>query len=149
MKRCPRCCQEKPRAEFTSNVSRDDGLQVYCLSCMRAYRREHYKNNKGPYIERARRQGRNVREIVKRTKQAFGICLDCRQEWPWYVLQYDHRPGEMKLMKVGRASTLNQARQEIAKCDIVCANCHAERTWQRKHWERGVTSNIPVSKTAS
>lgn len=44
-----------------------------------------------------------------------------------------HRLGEQKLFNVGELSRADYSRKrigkEIAKCDILCANCHAEETW--------------------
>lgn len=61
-------------------------------------------------------------------------CADCGLEYPFYVMQFDHVRGE----KIGNISTFVANRQwqkaldEIAKCDVVCANCHAERTYKRQ-----------------
>jgi hypothetical protein len=38
-KRCPKCNQFKPVAEFTRDSSRADGLDPYCRACRAAYRR--------------------------------------------------------------------------------------------------------------
>jgi hypothetical protein len=63
-------------------------------------------------------------------------------------MQLDHRPGSGKPFGCGsilwgtRDAGRDQAiaalgsreaalRAEIAKCDLVCANCHAERTFSR------------------
>lgn len=65
-------------------------------------------------------------------------CTDCGTQYPYYVMQFDHRPGEVK--KYGPADlpwkSWNAARLEIAKCDVVCANCHAARTYQRATYTR-------------
>ncbi|MBL8795151.1 MAG: hypothetical protein JNM56_14690 [Planctomycetia bacterium] len=50
-------------------------------------------------------------------------------------MDFDHRPGERKvanltvLVKRGAAKEVILA--EMAKCDLVCVNCHRERTYQR------------------
>lgn len=51
------------------------------------------------------------------------------------VLQFDHRPGTVKEFSIGGSTTegtydawLERALAEIAKCDVVCANCHLLRT---------------------
>ena len=60
-------------------------------------------------------------------------CFDCGVSYPPYVMDFDHRPGEDKLMEVGRMRSQGAAHEkilaEIAKCDLVCANCHRERTF--------------------
>jgi len=52
-------------------------------------------------------------------------------------MDFDHRPGEVKefnLAQVMSQSRISWSRllAEIAKCDVVCANCHRIRTWQRR-----------------
>jgi hypothetical protein len=46
-------------------------------------------------------------------------------------MHFDHRPGEVKEFNIGHQVTASMSRilAEIKKCDLVCANCHAERTW--------------------
>jgi hypothetical protein len=53
-------------------------------------------------------------------------------------MAFDHRPGTDKQFEVSQGLSLARERvqAEIAKCDIVCANCHAIRTWQRDHIKR-------------
>jgi hypothetical protein len=53
-------------------------------------------------------------------------------------MDLDHRPGIAKranfnvLVKQGAAREV--LLDEIGKCDVVCANCHRVRTYQRKQW---------------
>lgn len=50
-------------------------------------------------------------------------------------MDYDHREGTDKKFNVAHASkagSVVRLLEEIAKCDIVCSNCHRERTHQRK-----------------
>ena len=60
-------------------------------------------------------------------------CTDCGIQYPPYVMQFDHRTDEVKLFTIASRWQLSKKRllAEIAKCDIVCANCHAERTHSR------------------
>jgi hypothetical protein len=50
-------------------------------------------------------------------------------------MDFDHRAGEAKVAVVteviGR-SGLARIFAEVAKCDIVCANCHRRRTYERR-----------------
>jgi hypothetical protein len=66
-------------------------------------------------------------------------CADCGVQYPHYVMQLDHRgdklftvssilsSGQMPIPR--RDITLQVLLDEIAKCDVVCANCHAKRTY--------------------
>lgn len=49
-------------------------------------------------------------------------------------MQFDHVRGQ-KLGNVTQMAnmgfTLKEIRKEISKCEIVCANCHSDRTHQR------------------
>lgn len=56
-------------------------------------------------------------------------CVDCGyNEYP-EALDWDHRPDEVKVFSVGTARLAwHRIEAEMAKCDIVCANCHRHRT---------------------
>lgn len=61
-------------------------------------------------------------------------CTDCGDHFPPYVMQWDHLPGHAKVDEVG--SMVGSRRREvilaeIAKCELVCANCHVVRTVTR------------------
>lgn len=62
-------------------------------------------------------------------------CVDCGGKFPHYVMDFDHGDEE-KLFKI--ASDLNNVSwdeilAEIAKCDIICSNCHRIRSYKAKH----------------
>jgi transposase len=62
-------------------------------------------------------------------------CADCREDYPYWMLEFDHLPEYEKLFTIGgrraRDFTIQQLVDEIAKCDIVCSNCHKNRTYWR------------------
>jgi hypothetical protein len=54
-------------------------------------------------------------------------------------MQWDHRPGSQKVGDISVAfwgRSRQEVIAEIAKCDLVCANCHAIRTFERAGWAR-------------
>ncbi|KJL46451.1 hypothetical protein RS84_03085 [Microbacterium hydrocarbonoxydans] len=62
-------------------------------------------------------------------------CADCGEPDP-VVLDFDHRPGVRKRFEIARAVNASTRAwstilREIAKCDVVCANCHRRRTARR------------------
>jgi predicted nucleic acid-binding Zn ribbon protein len=73
-------------------------------------------------------------------------CADCHVPYPYYVMQFDHVPGRgpKRFMLSGRnlgVYSERDIREEIAKCDVVCANCHMIRTHTRNHATK--TPSIP------
>lgn len=61
-------------------------------------------------------------------------CSDCGREFPYYIMEFDHARG-VKSFNIGRTPHvgMKRLRAEIAKCDVVCANCHNIRTHERRN----------------
>jgi hypothetical protein len=62
-------------------------------------------------------------------------CTDCGDDYPPYVLEFDHCRGQ-KIRAIGsmissHRDSIEALLAEIAKCDVVCANCHRARTYNR------------------
>lgn len=83
------------------------------------------------------RKAKRRREWIDSLKQGRP-CLDCGKQFPPYVMDFDHRPGTNKAHAVMSCISMLATRarpevvlDEIAKCDLVCSNCHRERTQQR------------------
>lgn len=63
-------------------------------------------------------------------------CKDCRKSFPHYVLEFDHLPRFKKIDIVYRVLKnygADMAWREVAKCEVVCSNCHKLRTYAREH----------------
>jgi hypothetical protein len=61
-------------------------------------------------------------------------CADCGIRYPYWVMDLDHRPGTVKLFTVADKYVsygMATVKAEVAKCDVVCANCHRQRTHTR------------------
>lgn len=59
-------------------------------------------------------------------------CADCGRVYPFYVMEFDHVRGEKAFNIGGAKVSRKRLLDEIAKCDVVCSNCHRERTWKNK-----------------
>lgn len=56
-------------------------------------------------------------------------CVDCKVWYPYWVMDFDHRNPTEKKFTIGVSNkSLKALKEEIAKCDVVCANCHRQRT---------------------
>jgi hypothetical protein len=132
MKRCSKCGETKAHSEF-HKYKRGDGFQPWCKSCRKEYDRAYNLRNQGRWsaLKKARKTERRrwLRDL-KTNKP----CTDCGRVFPPEAMEWDHLPGTEKLGELG--TTLSQRSrklilQEIAKCELVCANCHAIRTRAR------------------
>lgn len=77
------------------------------------------------------RYARNLK-IIREAKDR--PCTDCGIQYPYYVMEFDHVPSRgRKAAGINnlRATSVTRLKVEIAKCDVVCSNCHKEREYQR------------------
>lgn len=134
-KKCSKCQLVKPLSEFHKNRATRDGHTNYCIDCARSIKRESYQYNKEAAYRRARIKKDINQKVIYEAKNV--PCMDCGISYPPYVMDFDHRPGEVKLKKLSAmyGASLDLVSEEISKCDVVCANCHRERTFQRMQLE--------------
>jgi len=71
--------------------------------------------------------------IVREIKIAAKHCHDCRleiTETTLYRFEFDHRDPMTKRFALSAPQGYSEQtiREEAAKCDVVCRNCHADRT---------------------
>lgn len=75
------------------------------------------------------------KSLIDAIKLASG-CTDCGLEGPAVILTFDHVRG-LKLFGIGQKwdVSLKKFYEEVAKCEVVCFNCHM----LREHLRRGGT----------
>jgi hypothetical protein len=164
-KRCSRCGEAKPLSEFHKHAGRKDGRTSICKTCAAIYARsdtakaiqqryartDKRKAVKSRYYERHRerlrvmwradqtRRRQQARAWLNAIKLAAG-CADCGYNKHPAALDFDHigtdktaNVGVMVRSRVSRAIV----EAEIAKCEVVCANCHRIRTYERGQHSNG------------
>lgn len=110
----------------------------------REYQKRYYAKNKEKFAARdakinsetwkkKHRQHRDkCRPVLNKIKDQ--PCADCELKYPYPVMEFDHVRGE-KVANVSRmvsqGVSLEKILIEVEKCDVVCANCHRIRTWER------------------
>lgn len=95
-----------------------------------------YPKNKAKHIALQKRRKVRLRNMIKNIKR-YASCLDCGisgSRCP-EVLEFDHVKGEKStniawVAEKGYGAARLKA--ELAKCEIVCANCHRIRTVRRR-----------------
>jgi hypothetical protein len=73
------------------------------------------------------------KEWVRQYKVEHG-CVDCGYNANPVALGFDHLPGTVKVrdIKSGQQLGWQALQDEIAKCEVVCMNCHHIRTSERR-----------------
>ncbi len=100
-----------------------------------AYGKEHYAANRQRYIDQAAIVRRRV--ALERSRYLIEFfrshpCADCGEGDP-VVLEFDHlRDKSFDIGTMLCARDWETILAEIAKCDVVCANCHRRRTARRR-----------------
>lgn len=97
-----------------------------------AQRESHERRKQTEVWAEAQRESRQKRKNVVIEIKESTPCADCGNYYPHYVMDFDHRDPSIKTMNVSRMVSLRGVEtilEEIAKCDLVCANCHRERTF--------------------
>lgn len=133
LKYCRYCETEKSEGAFAERKGTTRSNR--CRECQRKFSRQHYYSNKQRYLDRNQEYNAEIKEFIRQTKSVS--CKDCKNKFPHYVMDFDHLPEFIKRdgicnMSFGRYNLI-RVKEEIAKCEIVCANCHRERTWKRLH----------------
>jgi hypothetical protein len=98
-----------------------------------------------PYIGRKRAHWRASAAMLNELRDV--PCADCGRRFPSCVMQFDHRDPATKRFVVARMRSRAHATilAEVAKCDIVCANCHRVRTYERRMAKSPATSHAGVA----
>lgn len=78
----------------------------------------------------ADRQRAKLQEQLEQMRSA--PCTDCGVQYPHYVMEFDHARGEKRFKISRNTMTRKDFREELDKCDLVCANCHKIRTHKRR-----------------
>lgn len=95
--------------------------------------RDHYKNNRKDYDARARTRRKERKEWFKELTKDIK-CKNCSENDP-ACMDFHHRDPNTKSGLVSRL--LNELRskesvlKEMAKCDILCSNCHRKYHYYR------------------
>lgn len=128
MKRCCRCKKEKLLWHFATDRSSKDGKQSRCKKCCQVYARKQYEQKRDYCIEKSSRRVYYIlaenQEKSRQYKSEIG-CKYCSENDP-VALDFHHKFGDKEYTISSKMSTLRwtQLLIEIAKCDVLCSNCH-------------------------
>jgi hypothetical protein len=126
-----------------------DGFQPRCKGCDIAAVRKWQASHRERYLRSQHEYASPLRAELIDFKESHP-CVDCGLCYPYVCMSFDHT-GQDKVSDVGKMAKGNghlrgRARllAEIAKCDLVCSNCHALRTHERRLAKAGASSPGPA-----
>jgi hypothetical protein len=145
MKSCGHCEKLLSYFYFNKDASSKDGFQSLCKECSNKFKRQHYKRNKKKYQQKRDEKRKATRAHVNKLKEEHA-CKDCSFFYPYYIMQFDHieeKTQDISTM-IRKNKNLDQILEEIKKCELVCANCHSIRGFQRGYAKKiSAISNTP------
>lgn len=110
MKVCSKCGKTKEDSEFFWKNKEKGILHSYCKECKRELDRKSYSSN-----------SHNRKEKIRESR--------------WYVLDFHHLGGKEYTIAalIKRGCSVDTLKEELAKCQLVCSNCHREIHYNEKH----------------
>jgi hypothetical protein len=128
LKICKKCSKSKPINDFAKHTLRADGRQSGCRECRAKYDFNHYKEKYTKY-----------RDLIDTIKLKKG-CIDCGYNSHPEALEFDHRNPSLKTLNISSCYSrkLSIVMDEIEKCDVRCANCHAVKTKRNREFGRQI-----------
>lgn len=126
----------KSRDQLLAEAAKCD---VVCANCHRLRTRRHHREwlasrtpAISPRIEDQRQRWRHRADLLDRLRSV--PCADCGGLFAQCAMDFDHRDPATKVRSVTRMihGSIDRMMVEVDKCDIVCANCHRLRTFERR-----------------
>jgi hypothetical protein len=131
-KRCSSCDKDLAKSDFGKNKCRYDGLQGKCKLCDRKAKNNLYAKNRDRYKKMVKDSKRRKLEWFEQYRKDK-CCSKCTEK-RWYVLDFHHVNEKVDGISsmVNNNVGIDRIIKEIAKCNILCSNCHREL----HHFER-------------
>ena len=150
VQQCGRCRKPLPVEFFNRHPKR--GRQHWCRECFRSYFRERGQRHRDHVKANRKTRMATAREyLLERLDRER--CTDCG-ETHLVVLDFDHVRGEKTseiCLMVSEGASIRKLDDEMAKCEVVCGNCHRRRTadragsWRARAYEgEDFTASLPA-----
>lgn len=111
------------------------------------YHRQYYETNRDHIRANTDKNRRDRLEWLRQLKSTLS-CSRCGEKH-LACLDFHHRDPSQKEGLIGQMANrgLSEKRilAEIAKCDVLCCNCHRKQHWEEKEWLRREDSNLGPS----
>jgi hypothetical protein len=133
-KYCRGCRSNLEVEKFGVNLCKRDNLQSLCKICDSQYHADWYVTNKEKQKARIKDNKRKKTEWLESYKKTLK-CAECSEN-RWFVLEFHHTDPSQKEFPIAhmnaKGASIKRTLKEIAKCEVLCANCHRARHYNEK-----------------
>lgn len=138
---CTKCNSSKDEKEFSWRSKKNGTRQSICKDCHSKANEKYYQEDKDTYKARARISSKILRSTNQKNLLDYlkdKKCIDCGESDP-IVLQFDHQHSKKaSVSRLMSNVSWNVILEEIAKCEIRCANCHTRKTAKDFNWYKTI-----------
>jgi len=145
MKKCGNCHETKPSDQFAWKNKVTGKRQSVCKICARIYCRRYYQKDPASFLRAKKVREKRYQARTRSFIVAFLAqhpCVDCGETNP-VVLEFDHVGGQKQKdisTLISQRASHSRLVDEIAKCEVRCANWHRKRTSRvRGYWKGEAT----------
>ena len=136
MKTCKTCGETKSTRSFY----KCGGGKYYmgtCKACIKIKGHNNFKENRDIRFKQKRDKVKRRSSIVNRYKTMCG-CSICGYNKHPVALHLNHKDPMTKVGSISRmiqTTFWSTVKEEIRKCEVLCANCHSIHTYEERHWK--------------
>ena len=142
-KQCNHCLEWKDEEEFSWRWKNLGIRNKACKKCMVEFNRRYYQGEEGErHLQQVKARTDAARAAAKEYVYQYLLthpCQHCGESDP-RVLEFHHRHPNEKDMDITQIMSggysLERLMNELAKCDVLCANCHRKVTGEERGWFR-------------
>jgi hypothetical protein len=102
---------------------------------MAGFNAQYYQDNSSRFAENARRREREIKEFIQQQKAGLS-CKQCGNA-DIRVLDFHHADKNTKEASISSMAKRGWGKErilkEIAKCEVLCANCHRILHWEERN----------------
>lgn len=126
---CTKCGRELPLEMFRWKNKSQGKKHSQCKDCQSTQEHRHYlesKERRKQIRERADWSKENNTTLVDYYKTTG--CKKCGEK-RFYLMEFHHRNPKDKINTINhmiKSASYDTLKEEIQKCDVLCANCHRE-----------------------
>lgn len=133
---CTKCKIPKTLGEFNKNNSnKKTGLSSYCSECVKQCSKRDYLNKTELYKFKNKINKAKYKQWFWEYKSTLK-CNRCPENHP-SCLDFHHLDPEGKDNGISKMIQNNykqeEVMKEIAKCEVLCSNCHRKEHWKEKN----------------